>query len=617
VATYGRKIPHAPSAGIARSPPFPQGERGFTMVNRLVSPPSILHPPHLPPSKSVLDKNTPQYKLAIKCSDRRHMMADTKTTTLDDEFTLQDTFPPPTYEDWLKEAEKLLKGAPFDKVLKTPTPEGITLKPIYNAEDIANLPFIDNMPGKPPFTRGMSLDTKGWEIQQDIESENSKNPVNHNIFKRIVKEGYRKDIVDEYIAMIVKAEFKGSLPEKVMIDLAIYNDCGASAVDELGLLAASMVFMIESLNTKLRGVEIMSLLAFKFAVGTNLFMEIAKLRAARYIFSKVLEAYGMQDYAQRYPMLINTVTSTYTKTFYDPWVNVLRTTTEAFSAVVGGCDSLGVTPYDCVGSAPDDFALRLARNQQLILQEEAHLDHVLDPAGGSYYVEALTDELAQAGWKFFLAIEEQGGIIEALQNGFIAKAIDKSHAFRLNNIETRKDTQVGTSFAPNLAEKRPPYPKDTEKYTLLTKRRLSESFEELRACVEKITPRPKVFVANIGQAVANKPRIDFALGYFEVGGFITHTNDGFTSIDEALKFILACDCPVIVLSSTDDKYPEIVPDFAKKLKQQAPKRILVLAGYPKEHIEAFTQAGVDFFIYMRQNVVQTLSDIVKKLGGEL
>jgi len=535
-------------------------------------------------------------------------MATAKPTTLDAEFDLKKDFPLPSYEDWRQEAEKLLKGAPFDKILNTPTPEGITLKPIYNDTDIAGLPFVDNMPGKPPFVRGMSLGKIGWEI---VESDDRNSSESQNLFKKIIKDGYHKNIVDEYFSKVVKAVTEKDFSQKVLIDLSVYNDCGASAVEELGLLATSLVYMIENLKTKLSNDEILSLLSFKCAVGTNLFMEIAKLRAARYVYAKVLEAYGMTEH----PMHIHAVTSSYTKTFYDPWVNILRTTTEAFAAIAGGCDSLSITPYDCIATPPDEFASRLARNQQLILREEAHMEHVIDPAGGSYYIESLTEELAQAGWKFFLEIEEQGGIIEALQNGMIAQKIDKSHAFRLNNIETRKEAIVGTSFAPNLSEKRPAKPLETEKYTLLTKRRLSESFETLRATVENITPRPKCFVANIGQAVSNKPRIDFALGYFEVGGFYTSTNDGFTTVDEALQFLKTSDAQVVVLSSTDDKYPEIVSDFAKKLKQQAPQKILVLAGYPKEHIETFTQAGVDFYIYMRQNVVQTLTDIVKKIGG--
>ena len=361
-------------------------------------------------------------------------------------------------------------------------------------------------------------------------------------------------------------------------------------------------------------------------------MEIAKLRAARYLFAKIANAYGANSESSK--MRMHVKTSDYTKTVFDPWVNILRTTTEAFSAVVGGCDSLHVTPFDNKIGPADEFSRRIARNQQLVLLEESHLNAVNDPAGGSYYVESITNELIKKAWEYFLEIDNSGGIIKALMNETIQKKINESHQYKLKNAETRKDAIVGTSTFANLSEKRPKKTwkscskspsgsvnviadeknKSELKIKPLPKRRLTESWENLRNKVEKIKPRPDVFVANIGKAAKNKPRIDFIIGYFEPAGFNCETNDGFDSVDDAIKYCLKSSADVIVLCSTDDMYPQVVPDFAKKFKEKNKNKVLVLAGYPKEHIQAFTEAGVDFYAYMRQNVVQNINDILKKMG---
>jgi len=612
-------------------------------------------------------------------------MAETKKSALSKNLNIKEDFPLPTYQDWLTEAEKLLKGAPFDKVLKTQTPEGITLQPIYTAKDTANLDYIKNPPGFLPYVRGANTYNPSWKIQQvcktskditeginsvrmyidgdvdyetikdvlvkllktgeknlsyDIETtidpaqvlqhltlfyNTNKNKNNQhmvgslclNIFKKILQNGYNKKEEQKDLLAISKVNIRKNL----LVDLSIYNDCGASAVDEVGIMAATMVYFFEEMQRfGYKNMDTISRFAFKFAVGSQLFTEIAKLRAARLIFSKVIQAYDI-DYILHDLMIhgvqampIAATTSRYTKTFYDPWVNILRTTTEAFAAVVGGCDTLIVSPYDTLAGNPDNFAIRIAKNQQLILREEAHLNYVQDAAGGSYYVEALTNEIAKKAWDFFLEIEKEGGIIKALQSGLIASKIQKSHEFRLNNAETRKDAIIGTSTFPNLSEKRPSKRKPDTQNKLIPKRRIAETFENVRLKVEAIKPRPKVMIANIGNALKNKPRIDFCVGYFEPAGFSVISGEGFETTDQAIKATLKSEAQIIVLCSTDDAYPTLVPDFAKKLRAKDKKKVLVLAGYPKEHIEAFSQAGIEFYVYMRQNVVQNISSILKRMG---
>ena len=272
--------------------------------------------------------------------------------------------------------------------------------------------------------------------------------------------------------------------------------------------------------------------------------------------------------------------------------------------------------------------------------------------------------------EYFLHIEARDGLIECLRDATIQNRISKTHENRVKNAQTRKDVIVGTSTFVNTQESRPKddsrgqhscvpssqgndndeFPPDFEsnlaqidKYSLdnflvasrknlrsyvsplasilygegtyvekMKKRRLAESYENLREADEN-TPKLEMFVANIGKTVKNKPRVDFAISFFEPFDFICQTNDGFENVHDALESVLKMSARVIVLSSTDDLYPEIVPEFARVLKEKAPDKILVLAGYPKEHIETFTEAGVDYFVYMRANLVQTIQDILMRL----
>jgi methylmalonyl-CoA mutase len=623
-------------------------------------------------------------------------MADKDMINFDKEFLLSKHFPFPTYEQWKAEAEKLLKGAPFDKIMRTETVEGITLEAIYNAEDITDIPFVNTKPGFFPYVRGSSfakMVVNGWDIQQELDplpppewneltiqallkGQNAirvqidkETPI-AELFKGISLEHIHIDIeapldllhiyqmyeqycidrgisisdikgsvsgdavkclaehgslkvpmdkkLDEIAAVTKKTIASKTQLNTIMIDVSIYNDSGSSAVDDLGMMASTLAFYADELLKRgLTANEVFARTTVVMAVGNNLFMEISKLRATRYIYAKIAEAYGADKENAR--MRLHVRTSTYTKTYYDPWVNILRTTTETFSAVIGGCDSLHVTPFDTAIGESDEFSRRIARNQQIILLEESHLNAVNDPAGGSYYVEALTHMLIKHGWEYFLNTEDMGGIMVAFESGKIREKIDKSHEYRLKNAETRKDALVGTSTFPNLNEKK--IEKKAQKQLkipdcpahALPKRRLSQSWEMLRYKVESMTPRPEVIVVNIGQTVKNKPRVDFCLGYFEPAGLISTTNEGFDNVDEALDFSLKSTAKIVVLCSTDDMYPTIVPDFAQKFRERQSGKVLVLAGYPKEYIEAFTATGVQFFVYMRQNVVSTIHAILEKI----
>jgi methylmalonyl-CoA mutase len=634
---------------------------------------------------------------------------------------LSKQFPFPSYDEWKLEAERLLKGAPFDKIMKTDTPEGITLKAMYNEADVATNALLDTLPGHFPYLRGNSILNRvanGWTVQQHIDAcspESWNRKLDHALqrgqssFRLFMPPGLDNFCYDEFCAYIkgislTNASFdiftgckftktyeallrfcseneidvtklkgavvsdhtrflvengelgvedsfildkigdvtKNSIRDKItlktlLIDVSLWNESGSSAVEDIGFLASQIVYYVDEMQKRgLSADDIFSKMTFILAVSNNLFMEIAKLRAARYVFSLLAQSYGIKE--ENAKMRMHVVTSTYTKTLYDPYVNILRTTTEAFSAVVGGCDSLHVTHFDIALGDSNEFSRRIARNQQLVLLEESHLNATNDPAGGSYYVEALTMEIVKKGWELFLEIEDKGGFREALQTGFIQDKVNATHKQRIKNAETRKDMIVGTSVFANLEE----YLREegrgkrelcnAKSHNLLTytdesrtttneprtptlpKRRLSEPFETLRSSVENMSHRPKAFVANIGKTVRNKPRVDFCIGFFEPAGIVTTTNEGFDTVEAALEYTLKCDENIIILCSTDDRYPEIVPEFAKVFKAKMPNKALVLAGYPKDHIETFKEAGIDTFVYMRGNLIETVQSVLRITG---
>ncbi|HHY73119.1 MAG TPA: methylmalonyl-CoA mutase [Bacillus bacterium] len=232
----------------------------------------------------------------------------------------------------------------------------------------------------------------------------------------------------------------------------VYHNAGASATEELAFaLATAVEYISEMVERGLTIDEIAKQIYFSFAVGSNVFMEIAKLRAARLLWSKIVESFGGSKDAQK--MYIHARTSSWTKTVYDPYVNMLRTTTEAFAGAVGGANSMHVSPFDEAIRASDTFSRRIARNTQIILQEESYLNKIVDPAGGSWYVESLTDAVAKKAWELFQEIEKNGGMYEALKAGLIQQIISKTANKKKNNIENRKDRIVGTNMYPNLDEK--------------------------------------------------------------------------------------------------------------------------------------------------------------------
>jgi methylmalonyl-CoA mutase len=307
-------------------------------------------------------------------------------------------------------------------------------------------------------------------------------------------------------------------------------------------------------------------------------------------------------------------------TVYDPNVNLLRSTTEAMSGAIAGVDSLWVRPFDAAYRRPDAFSERIARNQQIVLKDEAYMSKIIDPSAGSYYIENLTASIADNAWKLFLEIEARGGYIAAMKEGFIQNQVKESAAKRRAAIASRKETLLGTNQYANTGEMmkdqiRPyrcavscPEEKVAEPVEPF---RLGEAFEDLRLKTEHSGRRPKAFILTIGNLAMRKARSGFACNFFSVAGFEVVDNNGFDTVEEGVEAAVAAKADIIVLCSSDDEYPALAPQAVAAARG---KGILVLAGYPKPVIEELKAAGIENFIYMGQNVVEALTKYQEMMG---
>ena len=301
---------------------------------------------------------------------------------------------------------------------------------------------------------------------------------------------------------------------------------------------------------------------------------------------------------------------------------MLRTTTETMSAAIAGADSISVAPFDIAFKEADDFSYRIARNQQLLLKEESYLDKIVDPAAGSYYIENLTDSIAQYAWQNFVAIEDKGGFAAAIREGFVQDEIAKTAQQRDMDIATRKTTIIGTNQYPNLTETMNAKiekkecccchcEKGTEIKTIEPYRG-AEAFEHLRLATEQSGKRPKVFLLTYGNLAMRRARSGFATNFFGVAGYEIVDNNGFATAEEGVKAALEQKADIVVLCSSDDEYAEITETACNLLKGKV--KSIVLAGFPKDMVETYKGYGIDEFIHVKTNVLESLTSFQKLFG---
>jgi len=394
------------------------------------------------------------------------------------------------------------------------------------------------------------------------------------------------------------------------VDGSVFQDSGSGIVSQLAFTLAKGADYLTYLTGK--GFEIDELapnMRFHFSVGSNYFMEIAKFRAARYLWSKIVNAYGLSD-ADNAAMFIHCSNSQFNKTVYDPYVNMLRTTTETMSSVLGGVDSMSVLPFNAVFEKPTVFSERIARNQQLVLKGESYFDKVVDPAAGSYYIENLTHNIIHETWKLFLEIQEKGGYLEAFKKGFVLQKIQEEASAKDMEIAQRRRSILGTNQYPNTKEFLQNIDEtifsETNETGVLKPYRGALAFEKLRYKTDKYSEknkRPKAWMFTYGNLAMLKARSQFAGNFFGCAGFEIADNNGFASIADGIAAAKKAKPEIVVICSSDEEYAEIALPVFEALKNET---IVVLAGYPADLVEKLKVAGMENFIHIKSNVLEEL-----------
>ncbi len=454
------------------------------------------------------------------------------------------------------------------------------------------------------------------------------------------------------------------------ISTEAYHSAGCSEAQELGVaLATSLEYMRHLTDAGLSAAEASKQIAFTITCDADIFLTIAKIRALRQLWARAAEVISdhciptVPVYALTAPRMMSR---------RDPWVNILRTTAACFAAGVAGADAVTVLPHESAVGLPTSFGRRIARNAQIVLQEESYINRVVDPAGGSWMVENVTRELAEVAWAYFQSIEKDGGLAAVLQSGSLASDIADVAAARAVNIARRKDALTGVSEFPNVSEARakvdtpdivaidkaadiraekasgeistlPDHGKgdlmtalvkavgdnassatigaalrgEPMAITPLPRHRLAEDFEALRdasdAFAESTGKRPQVFLANIGRVADFTARATFAKNVVEAGGFETIPGAGGTEISDILDVFSSSGASAAVICSTDELYEQFAADLAKALKEKG-AFCVYLAGRAAENEQALRDAGVDDFIYMGCDVLAVLTEGQRNLG---
>ena len=395
-----------------------------------------------------------------------------------------------------------------------------------------------------------------------------------------------------------------------------FGNSGSTIVEELAFtLSAGHDYLVRLTDAGLDVDAAARKLRFSFSVSSNYFMEIAKFRAARMLWANIVKGYGpAKNCACK--MMIHARTADWNQTVYDPYVNMLRSTTEAMSATIAGVHSLEVMPFDASFENPTEFSKRIARNVELLLKNESHFDQVVDPAGGSYYVENLTQSIAAEAWKLFLEIEEKGGYTEAYKAGLIVERIKASAAAKDKNIATRRQTLLGANQYPNFTEvagKEITAESVTRKQAegnVLVPYRGAMAFEEMRLQVDRSGKEPKAFMLTCGNLGMARARSQFSCNFFACAGIKVIDNTYFKSIEEGAKAALESKAQIVVVCASDDDYAEAAPKVKELLGGKA---ILVVAGAPACAPELEAQ-GITNFINVKSNVLETLKFYLKEMG---
>ena len=591
-------------------------------------------------------------------------------------------FQAPTKQEWLDKIGVDLKGADFQKRLVWKTPEGFSVQPFYQRDDVEKLSTPYSMPGEFPFVRGNKKNDNTWYIRQEIEADDAKAAnakaldilnkgidslsftipgdcvsaefveallkdiycdcveLNFNTCKRhsaelaeilvayFEKKGYDKEkivgsidwdpmdkilqgkpvdhimeVMNTYAVPLINTLKDYPNFRCITVNAVNLSNKGAYCMQELGYaLAWGNEYMQQLTDAGVDATLAAKKIKFNMGISENYFMEIAKFRAGRMLWAEIVKQYEPKcDCACQ--MIVNAITTEYNMTIFDAHVNLLRSQTETMSAALAGVHSIVVTPFDAAYEKPDDFSERIARNQQLLLKEECHFNTVVDPSAGSYYIETLTESLAKEAWKEFLAVEEKGGFLEAIKSGAVQEDIDATNAKRHTLAAQRREFILGTNQFPNFNEK-------SEGKRPLNNTRLAADFENLRLATEGAAKQPVAFMLTIGSLVWRQARAQFSCNFLASAGYKVIDNLGFPTVEEGIEAAMKANADIVVLCSSDEEYAEYAIPAFKALNNRA---MFVVAGAP-ECMEDLKKEGIENFIHVKVNQLETLKEFNAKLG---
>ena len=451
--------------------------------------------------------------------------------------------------------------------------------------------------------------------------------VDYDPFGKYALQGrFRKgqDFVLEQAARMVKSTAELKKFRTLAVNGKNFSNAGSSVVQELAFSLAQGAEYLSALTEKGLPVDqVAKKIKFNLGVSANYFMEIAKLRAGRLLWAQLVKAYG-PECESSCKMVVHAETTSWNMTVYDPYVNMLRTQTEAMSAALGGADSITVLPFNAAYEKPTVFSDRIARNQQLLLKEESSFDKIADPAAGSYYIEELTASIAEKAWELFLLVQDKGGFMAALKDGFIQDGIKAMAAKRDMSIATRRENLLGINQFPNFTEKiereldpsvfsQANMAAEEAEIETIKPYRGAQAFEAIRYKTDvfaRSAKRPVAFMLTIGNLNMRKARAQFACNFFAVAGFTVIDNNGFATVEEGVAAAKQAGANIIVLCSSDDEYAELAPAAVSAIGNQA---IFVVAGAPA-CMDDLKAKGIENFIHVKSNLLEELKAYQAKLN---
>ena len=459
------------------------------------------------------------------------------------------------------------------------------------------------------------FENKGYDKSKVVGS------IDFDPIEKIVMKGKNVDELLQVAPQLVEIFKEYPQFRCVTVNTVALNNAGAYIAQELGYALAWGNEYLQQLTDAGVDVDLAAKkIKFNMGVSENYFMELAKFRAARLLWAQIVKQYEPKN-DESCQMIVNAVTSTYNQTLFDSYVNLLRSQTEAMSAALGGIHSMVVTPFDAPYEIPSDFSERIARNQQLLLKEECHFGQIVDPGAGSYYIEHLTNSLAEEGWKLFLKVEEEGGFLDAAKKGTVQDVINATNQKRHEDAAKRKEFLLGTNQFPNFTEKSEgkvaldkkccckQKNEECGEFKTIESSRLAADFEELRIHTEN-AKTPVAFMLTIGNLAMRQARAQFSCNFLACAGYKVIDNLGFKTVEEGVDAALEAKADIVVLCSSDDEYAEYAIPAFKYLDGRA---MFVVAGAPA-CMDDLKAAGIENFVHVRCNVLQTLKEYNEKLG---